>query len=503
MRALSATAPTVAAPPPERGAPVIAAAPFAAVLEDHEARTAIAEGPPKSPPGAEDTAATTAPPAPVAPGSPGAASRVPGRTRPDASGPDAETVMSGLATGLAAAVAAVPPISAPPAPAPGSGPDLVAGGSPAPVWQVLAGATQPMLAAGAPNAATDLSPGPVATMPAAPAGDPTAAPPLGPPPPGVVNPVPPAQAAGAPPSGVVDAVPAGQPAGAPASGLVDAVPAAQPAERAPGPTPAPARTVQPGVAPALVVPAEGEATPGAPASPAGAAPGSGPAAPATTTAPARSADARDSSIVPAATADAPPGDTAPVASAPAVPTSSAAAAGAAAGAPVTPPPAAPTGPTAPATPVPTRRAVPLHEVVETVRLTLHAASDRGVTRARIALRPVELGGVDVLVHHSAEGLTARVVAESPEAAQLLQQAAGELRRSFDALGLTLLRVDVGTSGDREEAAGAGAGGGASGREGAGDGGARRGDRGGAGNPAAHITHHTIELVNGALVDVLA
>ncbi len=146
--------------------------------------------------------------------------------------------------------------------------------------------------------------------------------------------------------------------------------------------------------------------------------------------------------------------------------------------------------------------MPLGQAVETVRLTMHAASERGVTRARIALRPEELGGVEVHLRHSAEGLSARVVAEGPEAAQLLQQAAGELRRSLEQQGLTLVRLDVATSGDDPAADGTGAG--AAGHE---DREGRRAYGGHAGPDASDhdlpIAEQTIELANGTLVDILA
>jgi flagellar hook-length control protein FliK len=146
--------------------------------------------------------------------------------------------------------------------------------------------------------------------------------------------------------------------------------------------------------------------------------------------------------------------------------------------------------------------VPLAHAVETVHLTVSAAAQRGVTRARIALRPEELGGVEVHLRHTAEGLSARVVAEAPEAAHLLSQAAGELRRTLEAQGLSLLRIDVATAGD-ERSAGTGAG--AAGHE-------QRDGRRHPGAPASGsgaletdtpIVERTIELPNGALVDVLA
>jgi flagellar hook-length control protein FliK len=88
----------------------------------------------------------------------------------------------------------------------------------------------------------------------------------------------------------------------------------------------------------------------------------------------------------------------------------------------------------------------------------------------------------------------------PEAAHLLAQAAGELRHTLEQQGVNIVRIDVGTAGD--EAAGAGAG--AAGREqrdGRRDGGSTA--AGGAAETDLPIPDRTIELPNGALVDVLA
>jgi flagellar hook-length control protein FliK len=155
---------------------------------------------------------------------------------------------------------------------------------------------------------------------------------------------------------------------------------------------------------------------------------------------------------------------------------------------------------APAAPAPSA-AVPLQQAVETVRLTLGAAAQRGVTRARIALRPEELGGVEVHLKHTAEGLSARVVAEAPEAARLLSQAAGELRRTLEQQGLNVVRIDVATAGDDAPGTGAGAAGNEQ-RDGRRHTGGRPG--GIAGSDTDQTTaERTIELPNGALVDVLA
>jgi flagellar hook-length control protein FliK len=183
------------------------------------------------------------------------------------------------------------------------------------------------------------------------------------------------------------------------------------------------------------------------------------------------------------------------------PAASPAPAGPASGAAVGPAPTAtvgtPSAPAAPAAP-PSSAGVPLAQAVETIRLTVSAARERGITRARIALAPAELGGIEVHLRHSAEGLSARLVAEAPEAAQLLSQAAGDLRRTFEQQGLTLVRIDIATAGDDRTGAGA------AGHE-------RREGRRPSGEPApaaaattdTPLVDHTIELGNGAIVDVLA
>src|SRR5919107_520371 len=96
------------------------------------------------------------------------------------------------------------------------------------------------------------------------------------------------------------------------------------------------------------------------------------------------------------------------------------------------------------------RASPPPQAVATL---LHVAADRGITRARLALRPAELGGVEVQLSSTAAGITARLVADSPEAARMLAHAGEELRRSLEARDVTLISLEVATSGEeRREAA---------------------------------------------------
>lgn len=177
-------------------------------------------------------------------------------------------------------------------------------------------------------------------------------------------------------------------------------------------------------------------------------------------------------------------------------------------------PASPTTPAfapanAPAAPAPARadmplptRTVGLEHAVETVRLALRHGAERGVSHARISLAPRELGGIDVHLRHTPDGLVARVVAEHASAVQQLQQAGAELRRSLEQQGVTLLRLDVGASGG--ETAGRRGAATAFGQD---DRGRRRGETAtpldGATETTAVETTTTLQLPNGALIDVLA
>jgi flagellar hook-length control protein FliK len=163
--------------------------------------------------------------------------------------------------------------------------------------------------------------------------------------------------------------------------------------------------------------------------------------------------------------------------------------------------AAPAAAPAPATP-PLERAVPLYRAAYATAALIHIASERGITHARINLKPVELGGVEVRLHSSPQGVSAHLVADSPEAARALTQAGDDLRRQLEARGVTLLSLDVSTSDDQRRDAPA-FGGDANG-QGSGSDGARGDARARAeAVPAAAPAETTLVLPDGLLVDVLA
>jgi flagellar hook-length control protein FliK len=87
--------------------------------------------------------------------------------------------------------------------------------------------------------------------------------------------------------------------------------------------------------------------------------------------------------------------------------------------------------------------------IESVRATIAIATRQGASQARIQLSPASLGSIQIQLQRTDEGLVARVVADRPETAQVLQQSSGELRRSLEASGQPLLRLDIETAGQRE------------------------------------------------------
>ncbi len=260
--------------------------------------------------------------------------------------------------------------------------------------------------------------------------------------------------------------------------------ATQPAPAAPVPTSAPfTATLQatPADAPAAALPAE--ATPAA-------APQPLPAEPAAT-----------ESTAPAAAPSAAPETPAP---APAqTPTRTVAAEPAPASAPAAEPAAS--GPAPLNTPlsgtvagrVGTDIAAPLHRAPAAVATLLHVAAERGITRAKLALKPAELGGIEIRLQASAAGIAAQVVADSPEAARLLAQAGDDLRRALEARDVTLISLEVSTTGDERRQSAPGQ--------------WTEGDEPAAGHAGDSLapdepnqtSHTVIELPGGLLVDVLA
>ncbi|RME75371.1 MAG: flagellar hook-length control protein FliK [Planctomycetota bacterium] len=67
---------------------------------------------------------------------------------------------------------------------------------------------------------------------------------------------------------------------------------------------------------------------------------------------------------------------------------------------------------------------------------------RGARRARLQLRPAELGSVDVRLHMGREGLQAELRLERPEVAQAVRHSLGELRAALESARLPVGRIEV-------------------------------------------------------------
>lgn len=78
---------------------------------------------------------------------------------------------------------------------------------------------------------------------------------------------------------------------------------------------------------------------------------------------------------------------------------------------------------------------------------------RGHSSARIALAPEQLGGIQVTLVFGADGVTARMIAERPEAAAALQRAGQDLREALQQQGVDLARLETSFAGDQRQGQG--------------------------------------------------
>ena len=98
-------------------------------------------------------------------------------------------------------------------------------------------------------------------------------------------------------------------------------------------------------------------------------------------------------------------------------------------------------------------AVPPPSPAVSLEGTIRLAAEQGFQRARLTLQPAELGNVDVVLKASEGGVSASVLAHTPEAARLLEAAGHELRQRLGLQGVQLQSLTVAVAGDA--AAGAG------------------------------------------------
>ncbi len=99
--------------------------------------------------------------------------------------------------------------------------------------------------------------------------------------------------------------------------------------------------------------------------------------------------------------------------------------------------------------------VGMQAMIESIRATVELAVRQGMTQARIALQPEELGEIRIHLSQTSDGLLARLTADTPAAAQMLAGARSELHHSLSSLGLSLLRLDIGSFGQSDVGGGQG------------------------------------------------
>jgi flagellar hook-length control protein FliK len=93
--------------------------------------------------------------------------------------------------------------------------------------------------------------------------------------------------------------------------------------------------------------------------------------------------------------------------------------------------------------------VQMQDMIDAIRATVEIASRQGIAQARISLQPEELGHISIRLSQTSEGLLARVSAATPAAAQALAAGRAELHQTLSSLGVSLLRLDIGSFGQSE------------------------------------------------------
>jgi flagellar hook-length control protein FliK len=88
----------------------------------------------------------------------------------------------------------------------------------------------------------------------------------------------------------------------------------------------------------------------------------------------------------------------------------------------------------------------MQDMIDSIRATIEIAARQGVTQARIALEPEDLGHISIRLSQTSDGLLARVSADTPAAVQALAEGRSELHQSLSSLGVSLLRLDISSFG---------------------------------------------------------
>jgi flagellar hook-length control protein FliK len=88
----------------------------------------------------------------------------------------------------------------------------------------------------------------------------------------------------------------------------------------------------------------------------------------------------------------------------------------------------------------------MQDTIDALEATIEIAARQGSARARIELQPEELGHITIRLLQTSEGLRASVCADTPAGAQALSQGRSELHQTLTSLGVSILHLDIGSSG---------------------------------------------------------
>jgi flagellar hook-length control protein FliK len=94
--------------------------------------------------------------------------------------------------------------------------------------------------------------------------------------------------------------------------------------------------------------------------------------------------------------------------------------------------------------VPASYGAGMQQAIETIHATVALASRQGAAQAQISLEPAELGAVRIHLTQTSDGLIARVSAQTAAAAQAIAGGRNELHGTLSSLGVSLLRLDIGS-----------------------------------------------------------
>jgi flagellar hook-length control protein FliK len=89
----------------------------------------------------------------------------------------------------------------------------------------------------------------------------------------------------------------------------------------------------------------------------------------------------------------------------------------------------------------------MSDAIDAVRATVEMGARQGATTANIELSPPSLGTISIQLHHTDDGVTAKVLADHAATADTLSQGGDDLRRALQSAGVNLLSLDIGTRGD--------------------------------------------------------